>query len=52
MKANPSQEQVFDTEQTTGLRILQWFMGSRHGTSLITHGNGAVGEDPPKPIQS
>jgi len=41
-----------DAEQATGVKIPQWVKGSSHGASLITHGNEALGEDPPKLIQT
>jgi len=50
--ANPSQEQVFDIERLANLKILQPFMGLRHGASLIAHESEALVEDPLKPNHS
>jgi len=48
LRANPSEEGVFDAEQVTNLKILQSLMGFRHGSSLSMHESGVLGEDPPR----
>jgi len=41
-----------EAEQATNSKILKSLMGSRHGTLLITHGNGVLGEVPPQPFHA
>jgi len=52
LRENPYQEGVLVVEQTTSTNSPLHVMSSRHEAPLITHGNGALGEDRPRSVHT